>query len=44
MSLLLHLQTTLPMQRVFAQEEQLSVGMPAMDLQFDTFESKPKTE
>lgn len=32
------------MQRGFALEEQLSVGIPAMDLQFDSFESKPKTE
>ncbi|KAF4794456.1 hypothetical protein TURU_101899 [Turdus rufiventris] len=34
----------LPVQRGFAQEEQLSVDAPAMDLQFDSFESYPKTE
>ncbi|RMC05463.1 hypothetical protein DUI87_18656 [Hirundo rustica rustica] len=36
--------TMLPMQRGFAWEEELFVGAPAMDLPFDSFESKPKTE
>lgn len=43
-SLLLYLQTTLPMQRGFAREEKLPVGAPVMGLQFDSFESKPKAE
>lgn len=44
MSLLLYLQTTLPVQRGFAGEEQLSMGAPVMDLQFDSFESKTEQE
>lgn len=31
-------------ERGFAQEEQPAVGAPAMDLQFDSFESNRKTE